>query len=108
MPAHRALGKDERLMACAIQGTGNDLFRMSKTIDGRGVDPVDTEIERAVNRMDGFGVVLRPPAKFPVAATDGPRAKANWSKTKIRISKSAKCLRCRSCSCHHTKLDETD
>ena len=39
---------------------------------------------------DGGIVVLWSPAEFPVAAADGPGAKADGSEVKVRVAKGAK------------------
>ena len=48
------------------------------------------EIERAMDGVDGLVVVLRPPGELPVAAADGPRAKADGSEVKVRVAEGAK------------------
>jgi hypothetical protein len=77
VPAHGALGEDIRLVARGLQCATDHFFGVAKAVDCGGVDPVDAEVEGAVNCSDGYVVVLRTPGKFPVAAADGPCAKAD-------------------------------
>jgi hypothetical protein len=44
---------------------------VTETVGGCRVDPIDTEVEGPVNGSDGLPVILRTPAEFPVASTDG-------------------------------------
>ena len=60
---------------------------MAEPVDGGRVDPVDAEIDRAPNRRDRVGVVLRPPAEQPVAAANRPRAKADDRDVQVRVPK---------------------
>ena len=39
-----------------------------------------------MNGGDGFVVVLRPPGEFPVAAADGPCAKADGGELKVGVA----------------------
>jgi hypothetical protein len=59
------------------------------SVHGRGIDPVDAEIERAMDGGDGVVVVLGAPAILPVAAADGPRAKADGRDFEIGIAEGA-------------------
>ena len=107
MPAHRALGKDIRLVAGRLKRAGNDFFGVAEAVDRGGVDPVDAEVEGAMNRGDGFIVVLRSPGEFPVAAADGPRAKADRCELKVGVSESAKGFGAEErSSSYHILLDE--
>src|SRR5258707_4352835 len=69
------------------QRKSDDLLRVAHTINSRGIDPVNAEVERAVDRRDRLFVVLFTPAKFPTRAADGPSAEANGSNEQIRITK---------------------
>src|ERR1019366_9913877 len=105
MPAHGALGKDQRLVAGGFQPAADNFFRVPKAVNGRGIDPVDAEVEGASDGGDGFVVVLGTPCEFPVAAADGPCAKADGGEVKVRIAKRTKRLR-NSRSRHHVLLDD--
>ena len=60
-----------------FDGVANHLFRVAETIDGGRVDPVDAEIEGAVNGAYGIGVILRAPGELPVPSADGPGAESD-------------------------------
>ena len=92
VPAHGALGEDQRLVAGGFDGAANHFFRVAEAVDGRRVDPVDAQIEGAMNGGDGFVVVLWAPGEFPVAAADGPCAKADGGELKIGVAEGAKRL----------------
>src|SRR5690606_17503107 len=65
IPNPRTLGEHVRttLGRQTSQGFGHDFLRVSQSIDGGGIDPVDPAVERLVNRGNGIGILLRPPAK---------------------------------------------
>jgi len=66
VPAPAALSEDVgSRTGPALKGSANDFFRVSKAIDGSGINPVDAELEGAMDRRDGIIVVLRSPAKLP-------------------------------------------
>jgi hypothetical protein len=48
---------------------------MSQAVDGSRIDPVDAQVERAVNGGDGFIVVLRPQAnsQLPPPMAQAPK-----------------------------------
>ena len=66
---------------------GDDLFGVAEAVDGGGVDPVDAELDGAVDGGDGVVVVLRAPGEGPVAAADGPCAEADGGEVQIRVAK---------------------
>jgi hypothetical protein len=72
----------------ALEGAADDLFGVAEAVDGSGIDPVNAQIERAMDRGDGFVVVLRPPCEIPVAAADGLRAKADRGELKVEVAQS--------------------
>ena len=77
VPAHRTLGKHVRARAFPFfQGASDHFFRVPDAVDGGGVDPVDAELESAVNGGDGVGILLRPPAKVVAHTADGPGAES--------------------------------
>jgi len=45
---------------------------MAEAVDRSGVDPVDAEFDRPMNRRDRFRVVLFAPAEAPIAAAPKP------------------------------------
>ena len=75
-PRRGALGKHIRRAGAALDGAADNLFGMAKSIDRRGVDPVDAAVERGVDGADGVVVVLRSPGEGEASAADGPRANA--------------------------------
>ena len=90
-PDHRALGKDVGLLLPSFQRPCHHFFRMAKAINRRGIDPVDAKVEGALNRGDRIVVVLRAPAKLPVATADGPGAKTDGGDLQVRIAKLPGC-----------------
>src|SRR5713101_2825698 len=55
----------------------DDQLRTAEAVGGGGVDPVDAQLERAVDRLDRVLVVLRTPAELPAATSDRPGAEAD-------------------------------
>ena len=107
MPAHGTLGEDIGSVGCGFQRASDNLFGVAEAIDRCSVNPVDAQIERTMNRRNGFVVVLRTPALFPVAATHGPGAEADGCKFEIGVAERAERLRCgRNSRRHTTLLDE--
>ena len=68
----RGLGEDVRALGEALERAAHDLLGVPEPVDGRGVDPVDAELEAAAERGDGLVVVLGAPRMPPAGATDGP------------------------------------
>ncbi len=104
-PAHGGLGEHQRLVACSLEDTADDLFGVAQAVDRRGIDPVDAHVEGAINRGHGLCVVLGTPGEFPVATANGPCAKANGGEVKVRVAEGAKRLR-NGRSRHHNWLDD--
>ena len=77
------LVKTYGLWLAVFSARADDFFGVAEAVDGGGIDPVDAEVEGAVNGRDGFAVILRAPGEFPVAAADRPCAKANRSEFQI-------------------------
>src|SRR5436190_20266972 len=86
IPSHAAFGEYVGAVADTFERPRDDLLRMAQSIDSRGVDPVDTGVERLVNGRDRVIVALSPPAKFPSRATDRPGPKTDRSNVQIRVS----------------------
>jgi hypothetical protein len=73
VPTHGALREDVRALPFPFtQSARNYFFGVADAVDGGGVDPVDAELEGALNRADGITIVLRAPSKIPARAADGP------------------------------------
>src|SRR5882762_7648710 len=70
-----------------LQRPGNHFFRVTQAIHRRGVDPVDAQLEGAVDRGDRIVVILISPCELPSRAATCPRSKTHGSDAKIRISK---------------------
>ena len=90
-PDHRALGEDVWLLLSAFERTSHHFFRVAKPVDRCRIDPVDAKVEGALDRGDRIVVVLRTPAKLPVAAADGPGAKTDGGDLQVRIAKLPSC-----------------
>src|SRR6266436_612507 len=87
VPDQNAFGEDVGARAAPfLQRASNDLFGVAQAVDGGGVDPVDAQLQRAMNRGDGIGVVLRAPSKFPAAAAESPGAKTDRRNLEIGVS----------------------
>src|SRR5260370_3680839 len=69
-----------------VQSARDDFLGVAQAVDGGGVNPIDAQLQPAMNRGNGIGVVLRPPGKFPPAATESPGAKADRRNLEIRVS----------------------
>jgi len=87
VPAAFALGGDQRPLTQATQGATHDLFAMAETVNGRGVDPVDAQVQRPVDRASGLLVVLRSPTVRPVPAAHGPGAQTDGRQLKAGLAK---------------------
>src|SRR6202051_2407768 len=91
-PAQAALGKDVGpRTAPVLQRAADDFLRVSQTVDGGRVNPVDAEFERAVNGGNGVVVVLRSPGELPARAADSPGSVAHGRDVQVGIAKLA-CL----------------
>jgi len=87
VPAQDALRKNVGARAAPfLQRASDDFLGVAQAVNGGSVDPVDAQLQRAVNRGDGIGVVLRTPGKFPTATTESPGAKSDARNFKIGVS----------------------
>ena len=78
VPTHGALGENVGALALPLlQCTRDNFFGVTETVDGGGVDPIDTKFEGAVNGGYGIVVFLRTPAELLAATADGPCAVAH-------------------------------
>jgi hypothetical protein len=73
----RCLGEHVRALSESLDRAADDLLGVAEAVGGGGVDPVDAELERAVDRLDRLLVILRAPAELPATAADRPGAEAN-------------------------------
>src|SRR5258708_35169049 len=79
-PAQAAFGTDVRpRTAPVLQRAADDFLRVSQTVDGGRINPVDAEFERTVNGGNGVVVVLRSPGELPARAADRPGSVAHGS-----------------------------
>ena len=65
IPDASAFGEDVGAIGVAFEGLGYDFFGVSEAVNGSGVDPIDSSIDRGPNRADGLVVVLGTPAESP-------------------------------------------
>src|SRR6266478_320774 len=84
VPAQTALGENVRTRTGPIAQRGcHDFLRMAHSVNGRGVDPVNAQLERAMNRGDGSFVILFAPTKLqpdpPIAHAPKPIGVMNKS-----------------------------
>ncbi len=86
VPDHGGLGEDVGLVRGGLEGSGDDFFGVAEAVDGGGVDPVDAEIECAVDGGDGVVVVLIAPCHGPVASADGPCAEADGGEVEVGVA----------------------
>src|SRR5580765_1163136 len=63
-----ALREDEDIATASFESAGDDLLGAAPTVEGRGVDPVDAQVERMSNRANRRRIVLRSPPDGPVTA----------------------------------------
>src|SRR5208283_1965183 len=90
-PGENALGEYVRPRTAPLfQCARNNFFRMTQTINGSSINPIDSEFKRAVNRRDGVGIFLWTPGKFPTRTAGGPGAESRRSNVKIGIPKFAR------------------
>src|SRR5436305_387299 len=61
-----------------FQRRRDHFFRVAHSINGGRVDPVDTKLERPMDRGDRLFVILLAPAKLPACTTDTPGAEDYW------------------------------
>ena len=73
----RPLREHVRALLESLEGAPDDQLRVAEAVGGGGVDPVDAELERAVDRGDRVVVLLWSPAELPPAAPDRPGAEAD-------------------------------
>src|SRR5438552_13244271 len=87
VPAQNAFRKNVGARTAPfLQRASDDFLGVAQAVNGGGVDPVDAELQRAVNCGDGIGVVLRTPGKFPATATESPSAKADARNVDVGVS----------------------
>ena len=65
VPDALALGENVRRIGEPLDGPADYFFRVAKTVDGSGVDPIDAFVERGADRGDGLVDVLRSPGERP-------------------------------------------
>src|SRR5437016_3347649 len=87
VPPQTALGENVRPRARpGPQRKRHDFLGMAHSINRGGVDPVNTELERAMNRPDRLRVILLAPAKLPTRSADGPGAKADRRDEQVGVA----------------------
>src|ERR1700704_783138 len=87
VPTQTALGENVRTWARpGAQRKRYDFLGMAHAINGGGVDPVNTKLERAMNRRDRLLVILLAPTKFPTRSANGPRSEADWCDEQIGVT----------------------
>jgi len=59
------------------QRKGDGFLRVAHPVHGGGVDPIDAQLQRAMNRGDRGFIVLFASAKFPTCPTDCPGSEAD-------------------------------
>ena len=89
LPDQATLGGDDHLVAPALDGLADHLFRTPQAIGCRGIDPVQTHFDAPAKGGDGLGVVLGSPTPLPAPAADGPRTQPNGGQIQVRISQFA-------------------
>src|SRR5580765_8514815 len=68
-----ALGEEQWPPLETPQRLAHDAFGVAPAVGGGGVDPVDAELDCALDRRDGVTVVLTRPALLPLGAARGQR-----------------------------------
>src|SRR5216117_3189207 len=78
IPTQPTFGEDIRARTVPTrQRAGDDFFRVACAIDRRGIDPVDSQFQSAMNRRDGRVIILSTPGELPARAANGPGAEAH-------------------------------
>src|SRR4029077_16611947 len=87
VPTQTALGENVRALARPIAQRGrHDFLGMAHSVNGRSVDPVNAQLERAMNRGDRSFVILFAPTKLPARSANGPGAKADWCNEQVGVT----------------------
>src|SRR6266550_4535822 len=87
VPAQTALGENVRTRTGPVAERGrHDFLGMAHSVNRRSVDPVNAQLERAMNRGDRSFVILFAPTKLPARSTDSPRAKADWCDEQVGVT----------------------
>ena len=74
IPPEPALGRDDDLVAPALDGLADDNLAAAKAVGGRGVDEIDAEVDGLLDGADGFGVVGVLSPELPAAEHPGAQA----------------------------------
>ena len=85
-PHEAALGEHVRPFGAAGERLRHHLLGAAEAVDGGRVNPVDAEVEGAVDGRDRVAVVLRPPAELPAAAPERPGAEADARDLQVRVA----------------------
>ena len=87
IPTQTTFGEDIRTRTVPTrQGAGHHFFRVAGAIDRRGINPVDSQFQCAMNRRDGRVVILITPCELPTGAANGPSPEAHRRDEQIRIA----------------------
>src|SRR4029077_12292059 len=87
VPPQTAFGKNVRPRSRpGPQRKSDDFLGVPHAINGRSVDPVNAQLERAMNRGDRRFVVLLAPTKFPARSANSPGAKADGSDEQVGVT----------------------
>src|SRR6267378_7439053 len=88
IPAQTAFRENVRSRSRPRPQSKRDYFLgMSHAVNGGRVDPVNTKLERAMNRGDRLFVILLAPPKFPARAANSPSAKTDRRDGKVGVTK---------------------
>src|SRR5260370_2983981 len=87
VPAQTALSENVGALARPVTQRGrHDFLGMAHSVNGRSVDPVNAQLERAMNRGDRSVVILFAPTKLPARSADTPGAKADRCDEQVGIT----------------------
>jgi len=85
IPHALALGEHKRTRYSASDSQGDDLFRVTKSVERGRIDPVKTVVQSGLNSGNRIQVALWAHAPVPSAATPGPRTNADRGNVEIAI-----------------------
>src|SRR5215472_970050 len=86
VPDTLTLGEDVGARTAQVKRAGHHFLGMPQAVNGRGIDPVDAEIECRLDGGDRIAVVLRTPGPLPTASSHRPCANPDGGNPQVALS----------------------